>query len=123
MESFTQVLDPLNSVAGSALLALVPVAVLLVLLAVFRVNAWRAVIIGSVVTIILAVTVWSTPFANAMASYGIGAATGVWSVDWIVFWGVVIYNTLVVTGAFGDFKCWLTRQATAESRKETMMMP
>ena len=122
MESFTQVLDPLNSVAGSALLALVPVAVLLVLLAVFRVNAWRAVIIGSVVTIILAVTVWSTPFANAMASYGIGAATGVWSVDWIVFWGVVIYNTLVVTGAFGDFKNWLIRQATADIRVQTMLM-
>ena len=122
MESFTQVLDPLNSVAGSALLALVPVAVLLVLLAVFRVNAWRAVIIGSVVTIILAITVWSTPFVNAMASYGIGAATGVWSVDWIVFWGVVIYNTLVVTGAFGDFKTWLIRQATADIRVQTMLM-
>src|SRR5215471_2734261 len=122
MSPFTQVLDPLNSVAGSALLALAPVAVLLVLLAVFKVNAWRAVIIGSVVTIILAVTVWSTPFPNAMASYGIGAATGVWSVDWIVFWGVVIYNTMVTTGAFGDFKNWLIRQATADIRVQTMLM-
>ena len=72
MESFTQVLDPLNSVAGSALLALVPVAVLLVLLAVFRVNAWRAVIIGSAVTLILAVTVWNAPVGNSLAAYGLG---------------------------------------------------
>ena len=68
MAPFTQVLDPLNSVAGTALLALLPVVLLLVLLAVFRMTAWQTVIIGSVVTIILATAVWHAPFANTMAS-------------------------------------------------------
>lgn len=122
MEAFTQVLDPLHSVAWTTLLALVPVATLLLLLAVFRMTAWQAVIIGSVVTLVLAITVWHTPVANAMGSYGVGAATGLWSVDWIVFWGVVIYNTMVVTGAFEDFKGWLIRQATADIRVQTMLM-
>lgn len=122
MEPFTQVLDPLHSVAGSTLLALVPVAVLLLLLAVFRVSAWQAVIAGSAVTLILGVTVWDAPVSNALGSYGLGAATGVWSVDWIVLWGVIIYNTLVVTGAFEDFKRWLIRQATADIRVQTLLM-
>jgi lactate permease len=122
MSKFTQVLDPLHFVAGSALLALLPIVVLLVLLAVLRMTAWLAVIIGSVVTIALACGVWSTPFPNAMGSYGVGAATGVWSVDWIVFWGVVIFNTLVATGVFDDFKRWLLRQGTADIRVQTILM-
>ena len=122
MVPFTQLLDPLHSLAGSTLLALVPVATLLLLLAVFRMTAWRAVIIGSAVTLILAVTVWSAPIGNSLAAYGLGAATGVWSVDWIVFWGVIIYNTMVVTGTFEDFKRWLIRQATADIRVQTMLM-
>jgi len=122
MEPFTQVLNPLHSVAGSTLLALVPVVVLLLLLAVFRISAWQAVILGSAVTLILGITVWDAPVSNALASYGLGAATGVWSVDWIVFWGVIIYNTLVVTGAFEDFKRWLIRQATADIRVQTLLL-
>jgi lactate permease len=119
---FHQVLDPLSSVAGDTLLALVPVAVLLVLLAVFRMSAWAAVIIGSVVTIALGTLVWKLPLGQAMQSYGLGAATGFWSIDWIVFWGVIIYNTLVVTGAFDDLKRWLVAQATADIRVQTLLM-
>jgi lactate permease len=122
MSKFTQVLDPLHFAAGSALLALVPIVVLLVLLAALRMTAWVAVIIGAVVVVVLACTVWSTPFANAMGSYGVGAATGFWSVDWIVFWGVIIFNTLVATGVFDDFKRWLIRQGTADIRVQTILM-
>ena len=122
MTPFTQVLDPLHALGGSTALALAPVVVLLLLLAVFRMTAWQAVIIGSAVTIVLATTVWHAPVANAFGAYGVGAATGVWSVDWIVFWGVIIYNTLVATGAFEDFKRWLIRQATADIRVQTLLM-
>lgn len=122
MTPFTQVLDPLHALAGSTALALAPVVVLLLLLAVFRMTAWQAVIIGSAVTIVLGITVWHAPAANAFGAYGVGAATGVWSVDWIVFWGVIIYNTLVATGAFEDFKRWLIRQATADIRVQTLLM-
>jgi lactate permease len=122
MAHFTQVLDPLHSVAGSALLGLVPVVVLLLLLPVLRMTAWQAVIIGSVATIVLGTTVWHAPFVNTMASYGLGAVTGIWSIDWIVFWGVIIFNTLVVTGVFDDFKRWLIRQATADIRVQAVLM-
>jgi lactate permease len=119
---FDQILDPLHSVAGDTLLALVPVVVLLVLLAVFKMSAWQAVILGSVVTVLLGIFVWGLPAGAAGQAYGLGAATGVWSVDWIVFWGVIIYNTLVVTGAFDSFKRWLIHQATADIRVQTLLM-
>jgi lactate permease len=122
MPPFEQILDPLGTVLGGTLLALVPVAVLLILLAGFRMTAWQAVIIGSVVTILLGVLVWQAPFGSSMGAYGLGMLTGLWSVDWIVLWGVVIYNTMVATGAFGAFKDWLIQQATADIRVQTILM-
>src|SRR5699024_12689022 len=62
---------------------------------VFRMSAWKTVIIGAVVTILLAILVWQAPVGGTLSAYGLGAATGVWAIDWIVFWGVIIYNTLV----------------------------
>jgi lactate permease len=119
---FTQHLNPLNSILGSTLVALLPLALLLVLLAVMRVTAWLAVIIGAVVTIIMAITIWGAPAGETFRAWGIGAATGIWSIDWIVFWGVVIYNVLVETGAFAHFRHWLVTQATADVRVQAILM-
>jgi lactate permease len=119
---FTQSLNPAHSTLGSTLVALVPIALLLILLPVLRWAAWQAVIIGAVVTLILAITVWHTPTGNAFGAWGIGAGTGIWSIDWITFWGVIIYNTLVQTGAFEDFKRWLISQATADVRVQAVLL-
>jgi lactate permease len=120
--AFTQTLHPAGGVVGSTLLALVPVATVLILLAVLRVTAWLAVILGSIVTIILALAVWDVPAKNTFASYFYGTATGFWAVAWIVIWGVVIFNTMVVTGAFDRLKEWLISQATRDIRIQTILL-
>jgi len=119
---FTQHLNPLSSILGSTLVALIPLALLLALLAVMRVTAWLAVIIGAAVTIVMAVTIWGSPVAPTFQAWGIGAGTGIWSIDWIVFWGVVIYNVLVETGAFAHFRQWLVIQATGDVRIQAILM-
>ena len=83
------------------MLALVPLVLLFVLLAVFRLSAWQAVIVGVAVTIILAITVWNAPTGSTFKAWAIGAGTGIWSIDWITFWGVIIYSTLVETYSVG----------------------
>ena len=118
----TQQLNPLNSVLGSTLVALLPLVLLLVLLAIMRVTAWLAVIIGAVITVVMAITIWNSPVGPTIQAWGIGAATGIWSIDWIVFWGVVIYNVLVETGAFAHFRHWLVTQATADIRVQAILM-
>ena len=119
---FAQILDPVHSVLGATLVALVPVVVLLLLLAVFRLSAWQAVIIGAIVTILLGTLVWHAPAIKVLTAYGLGSASGFWSIDWIVFWGVIIYNTMVATGAFDAFKHWLIEHATADIRVQTLLM-
>src|SRR5882724_8908215 len=114
--------EPLGSVLAGTLVAMIPVAVLLVLLAGLRFSALPAVILGALVTLSLAVVVWEAPPVPSLEAYGLGMLTGLWSVDWIVFWGVIIYNTMVTNGAFESFKNWLNQQATADIRVQTILM-
>jgi len=118
---FQQILDPVGNLFVTWLIALVPVVVLLLLLAVFRVSAWLAVLIGSLVTFLLAAYVWHMPAPDGARAYLYGALTGVWNVDWITFWGVVLFNTLMVTGIFDRFRRWLLAQGTADIRVQTIL--
>lgn len=122
MIAFTQPLMPIGGLLGSTLLALVPVVLLLVLLAVFRFAAWKAVIVGAIVTVLMATVFWHAPAVSAGKAWLFGAFTGIWAIDWITFWGVVIYNTLVGTGVFGEFKDWLIRQATRDVRVQAILL-
>ena len=119
---FIQVLNPLGNLGLTVLAALIPVVVLLLLLAVFRVTAWLATLLGSILTLIVAIALWHMPLAAGIQSYLIGSANGVWAVDWITFWGVIIFNTLKLTGLFDTFKNWLVEQATADIRVQTILL-
>jgi lactate permease len=118
---FTQVVDPLGNLALTCIVALVPVCLLLVLLAVLRLTAWAAVLIGAFVTFMLGVIVWDMPLREGALAYLYGAATGAWNINWIVFWGLVLFNTLTVTGVFETFRRWLISQGTLDVRVQTML--
>jgi len=118
---FTQITDPLGNLGLTCIVALIPVAFLLVLLAVFRVSAWLAVLLGSILTFILAVWVWKMPLDTGSQAYLFGSATGVWNVDWITFWGLVLFNTLGISGTFENFRRWLISQGTLDVRVQTML--
>ena len=120
--AFSQAIDPAGNLLLTTLIALVPVVLLLVLLAMLRVTAWLAVIIGSIVTVGLGILVWHAPLDGAAKAYILGTGTGIWSVDWITFWGVIIFNTLVLTGLFEKFKDWLLTQATGDVRVQAILL-
>jgi lactate permease len=118
---FTQIVDPVGNLGLTCVIALVPVVFLLLLLAVFRMTAWLAVLLGSILTFVLAVWVWHMPLDTGMRAYAYGSATGVWNVDWITFWGLVLFNTLGITGLFENFRRWLIAQGTLDVRVQTML--
>jgi len=118
---FTQIVDPLGNLGFTCAVALIPVVFLLLLLAVFRVSAWLTTLLGSILTYILALFVWKMPADDGFQAYLYGAATGVWNVDWIVLWGLVLFNTLGVTGVFESFRRWLIAQGTLDVRVQTML--
>ena len=118
---FTQTVDPIGNLGLTCLVALIPVIFLLVLLAVLRVSAWLAVLLGSIVTFVLAAWVWHMPLEDGARAYFYGSATGVWNVDWITFWGLMLFNTLGLTGLFENLRRWLISQGTLDIRVQTML--
>ncbi len=119
---FTQTLNPAGNMWLTVLLALVPLAVLLFLLAIARLTAWLAALIAGVVALALGALIWHAPWGGMLRSYGYGALSGAWVIDWITLWGLVIFNTLVVTGDFARFKAWMVHHATADIRVQTIML-
>src|SRR3984885_7405137 len=118
---FAQILDPTGNLFVTWLVALVPVVLLLFLLAGLRLSAWIAVLIGSIVTFLLGLWVWKMPLGDGMLAYAYGSATGIWNVDWITFWGVMLFNTLMTTGGFDRLRRWLIQHATRDVRVQTIL--
>ena len=118
---FTQILDPVGNLFVTWIIALIPVALLLILLAGFRMSAWLATLIGSAVTFLLGLWVWGMPFGDGGLAWLYGAATGIWNVNWITFWGVMLFNTLAATGAFDKLRRWLIAQGTLDVRVQTIL--
>ena len=119
---FEQILNPTGHLWLTVLAALIPLIALILMLAVFRVTAWLATILAGLITIPVAYFIWHAPLGMTVRSYLYGGLTGIWNIDWITFWGLIIFNTLVLTGTFGRFKDWMVHHATADIRIQTIMM-
>ena len=118
---FQQILNPTGNMFVTWLIALIPVAALLFMLAGLRWSAWVATLVGSLITLALGLWVWDMPLDQGVKAYVYGSATGVWNVDWITFWGVMLFNTLVVTGTFDKLRRWLIAQGTQDVRVQTIL--
>lgn len=114
---FHQVISPVaDSLPASFLVALVPMAVVLLLLGVLRAPAWIASGAGLLTALPLAVLVWRLPLSNAVSSIAAGATFALWPVMWIVCNALVLYNVTVASGQFAAFRDWLLRYLPNDRR-------
>jgi len=97
---YRQDLDPTGSLTASALLAAVPIVVLLVLLGGLRWKAQWAGLAGLVAALGVALFVYGMPLRQTLDSAAFGAALSVLLVLWITFNAIWIYNLTVKTGHF-----------------------
>lgn len=105
---FHQIEAPVGgSLPLSFLVAVVPLAAVLVLLGVVRRPAWQASLAGIGVALALAVGVWKMPVGLALNSLASGATFALWPVMWIVFNALILYNITVVSGRFAAFRAWM----------------
>jgi len=101
LAAYRQVQDPVaGSLALSALVAALPLAVLFVLLGVVRMRAWLASLIGLLVSLLVAVLAYAMPVGDALNSGLLGAAFGLFPIMWIVINAIWVYNLTVETGHF-----------------------
>jgi lactate permease len=105
---FQQLLTPVaGSLPASFIVAALPIAVVLVMLGIFRRPAWQASLGGLIAALIISVTLWQFPVGLAIDSVLAGATFALWPVMWIVFNALLLYNIAVKSGRFDAFRDWV----------------
>jgi L-lactate transport len=100
-----QIYTPLSeNLPLSALVAALPVFVVLSLLGVFRKPAWIAALSGLGIAALVALLVYRMPAALLASSCVYGAAYGILPIGWIVFTALLLYRLTVETGKFEIIK-------------------
>jgi lactate permease len=114
---FHQLLTPVgDSLTLSFLVAILPIATVLILLGVLRRPAWQAALAGLVVGLIFAITVWGLPAPIAFAAASNGAVFALWPVMWIVINALFVYNIAVSSGRFDAFRAWIVKHLPNDRR-------
>ena len=96
----------------SALVASIPVVVLLGLLAFFHARAHVAALIGLAVSLLIAVAVYGMPIPLALSAAGNGIAYGLFPIGWIVLCAIFIYDITVITGKFEIIRATIAHLAS-----------
>ena len=84
----------------SALVAAVPIFVLLYLLGVKRQPAWVAALSGLGAASLVALLVYRMPAGKLLNSVAYGAAFGLFPIGWVVFAAILLYRITLETGKF-----------------------
>jgi lactate permease len=119
--SWQQVYDPLGNGILSALVASIPIIVLLGTLAFLRLKAHRAAILGLAAAFVIAVAVFGMPVEKAGAVTIFGAAYGLFPIGWIILNVIFLYNLAKEKGHFQVLQESLTG-ITKDSRLQLLLI-
>ncbi len=93
-----------GSLAASALIAGLPIFVMLLLLGILRKPAWLASLVGLTTAVIVAAGVYGMPAGPLVGAVTYGAAFGLFPIGWIVFSAILLYRITVESGKFETLK-------------------
>ncbi len=103
-----QAYDPLHNTWFSALLAALPILILLGSLALLRVKAHLAALLGLAAALAVAVAIFTMPPDKALWSVGLGAAYGLFPIGWIILNIIFLYQLTQAAGTFAVMRDSLT---------------
>src|SRR5689334_23141044 len=89
-----------DSLGFSALVAAIPIFVLLFLLGVKRKPAWMASLAGLAAAAVVAIAAFGMPAAQLGSSIAYGAAFGLFPIGWVVFSAILLYRVTLESGQF-----------------------
>lgn len=96
--------NPLGSIFLSALVAAIPLFILLYMLGIKRSKGHNAAFFGLLSAILAAVLVFKMPVGLALSSTLLGAFYGIFPIVWIVITAIWVYNMTVESGEFEIIK-------------------
>jgi len=113
--------DPLHNVALSTLCAALPVVVLLGTLAVLRVKAHIAALLGLATALAIAVSIFGMPVGMALGTAAYGVAYGLFPIGWIVLNVIFLYHLTEQRGLFAILRESITT-VTRDRRLQLLLV-
>lgn len=98
--TWAQNYDPLGNAVLSTLAAAIPVAILLLLLAVGHLRVWLAAVLGLAAALGVAIFAYRMPLRAAFGAAAYGAAYGLFPIGWIVVNVMFLHALTVKSGCF-----------------------
>lgn len=118
---WTQVIDPFNNIALSALVALVPIAFIFWALIIRKMKGYQASLIATGIAVAIAVLVYGMPVKLAVLAAGHGALYGLFPICWIIITAVFLFNITVVSGQFEVIKHFMA-SITSDRRLQALLI-
>ncbi|WP_316669145.1 L-lactate permease [uncultured Propionibacterium sp.] len=104
LEAFTPSTNPLGHQWASALVALIPIACMLVTLGALRWKAYWAGLASWALALIIAITAYHMPIGMAVSSSVEGFLYGLFPIGWILLAAIWMYQVTVISGRFDDLR-------------------
>jgi lactate permease len=120
--AWPQPLDPLHSVALSALAASLPLVFVLVLMGGLRKSGLIASASGLATAALLALFLWHMPAVLVLWSAIYGVVYALWPILWIVFTALWLYNLTQDTGKFDLFRRWMEQHASGDGSVQVVLV-
>ncbi len=102
--TWVQNYDPMGNIILSAIVAGIPLYLLLYMLGIRRTPGHFAAAVGTISAALVAIFVWGMPAGLAVNSIVCGAAFGIFPIVWIVVTAIWVYNMTVESGEFEIIK-------------------
>ncbi|HEY4075945.1 MAG TPA: L-lactate permease [Rhizomicrobium sp.] len=121
MLGWAQNYDPFNNPAISALVAAIPIVLLLAIIATNKMSAHLASLIAIVVAIIVAVFGFHMPAELAAKTTALGVVSGFFPIGWIILNVIFLYRLTVDKGMFAIFQHSMG-SVTADRRLQLLLI-
>ena len=118
---WTQVIDPFNNLALSALVALVPIACIFWALVLRKMKGYQASLLATGMAILIAILVYGMPVKLALMATAHGAMYGLFPICWIVITAVFLFNLTVKSGQFEVIKHFMA-SITSDRRLQALLI-
>lgn len=119
--AWQQVYNPLNSVPLSTAVSAVPTMVLLGCLAILRMKAHWAAILGLISALVVGILAFGMPAGMAIKTAGLGACFGLLPIGWIILHVIFLYRLTKEKGLFEILQNSLT-SVTRDSRLQLVLI-
>ncbi|MEP7322812.1 MAG: lactate permease LctP family transporter [Saprospiraceae bacterium] len=118
--SWTQVIDPLQNISVSALIASIPI-IFIFLSLLKKMKGYHTSLITLLIAIIIAIAVYGMPLKLALLSTLHGALYGLFPICWIIIAAVFLFNVTVKSGQFEIIKNFMA-SITPDRRLQALLI-